>query len=87
MVLNDGSKTLLSSRGTFTVPDISMAHTSIAHKLTRKVLPNVKANDHFPILINIDNTMTREIPSKKVANFIEAKADWKKKGLGNRKVS
>jgi hypothetical protein len=75
-LLNDGSPTLISNVGTLTVPDLTIAHNSIARILDRCALPNIKGIDHMPIGISRCSNPVTQTPYKKISRFDEKSANW-----------
>lgn len=75
ILLNDGSPTLLSTRGTYTAIDLSIASPTLAQGLEWHVHPSTEGSDHFPIFISSDIQIASV---KKLTRYVESKADWNK---------
>lgn len=75
VILNDGSPTLLNTRNTLTMVDVSMASTDIAANLNWKTLALPEVGDHFPI--NIFNNIN-VIKKQFIPMFRDKHADWLK---------
>lgn len=71
--LNDGSPTLLSTRGTLTSIDVSMASVDLAPFLTWKTLDMPEVGDHFPIVISDDAS---EGEKRFIPRFLVERANW-----------
>lgn len=78
VVLNDNTPTYITTKGRETVPDITIAHVSIAYKLNWKVVNNPKGYDHYPIIVSLDRPITEKQHYKARPHFKVKLADWTK---------
>lgn len=72
--LNNGSPTLLSTRGTLTSVDVTMASPDLAPHLTWTTLDMPEVGDHYPIIISDNNSDVIRIFRPR---FLVEKANWK----------
>lgn len=73
VILNNGSPTLLSTRGTLTSVDVTMASADLAPHLMWTTLDMPEVGDHYPILISDNNS---EAKRHFRPRFLVEKANW-----------
>lgn len=73
-ILNDGSPTLVSSRGSMTAIDLSLVSPTLANRLEWELHWSTEGSDHFPIIISGGTTIARV---NHMARYVESAANWR----------
>lgn len=78
-VLNDGSPTRrVSPFDNVSVPDLSFASTSLVNSLSWSVLTNSHGSDHFPIIINLNQSSSPSPVPQPLLKYKLHNVDWNK---------